>query len=111
MLLILATAATAASAAAASLASTYSPAAVVPAVPAVPPISVVVVVGGRWPDSHSGGVTGFGIGSGGLMICRAGGGAGVGTTLSSLVLLVTGSPVSPCSARWSSAVSSLAATL
>jgi hypothetical protein len=84
MVLILAAAAaaaaSAASAAAPSLTSTSSHAAVVPAVHAVP---VVLCVGGSWPDSHSG----------------AGGGAGVGTTLSSLGLLVAGSPVSPSSAR------------
>jgi hypothetical protein len=46
-----------------------------------------------------------------LKVGLAGGGAGAGTTLSSLGLLVAGSPVSPSTDRSSSAASSLAATL
>jgi hypothetical protein len=63
------------------------------------------------PDSNIGGATSFVIGGNGLETCQVGGGAGAGTTLSSLCLLVTGSPVSPLSDRSSSAISSLAATL
>jgi hypothetical protein len=63
------------------------------------------------PDSHIGVATGFGVGGGGVMACRIGGGAGAGTTLSSRCLLVAGSPASPLSDRSSSAISNLAATL
>jgi hypothetical protein len=45
---------------------------------------------GSWPDSHSGGATGFGIGGGALKAGLAGGGASAGTTLSSLGLFVAG---------------------
>ncbi len=66
---------------------------------------------GSWPDNHSGGATGFGVGGGALKTGLAGGSAAAGTTLSNLGLLVAGSPVSPNTDRSSSAASSLAATL
>ena len=69
------------------------------------------MLAGSWPDSHRGGATGFGVGGGALKTGLAGGGAAAGTTLSSLGLLVAGSPISPEAERSSSAVRSLAATL
>ncbi len=69
------------------------------------------MLAGSWPDSHRGGATGFGGGGGALKTGLAGGGAAAGTTLSSLGLLVAGSPISPEAERSSSAVRSLAAIL
>jgi hypothetical protein len=70
-------------------------------------------VGGSWPDSHSGGGGGTGLGGevGGWPIATFFffAGAGDGTTDSSLALLFTGSPSSPPLVR--SAISFLAATL
>ncbi len=66
---------------------------------------------GSWPDSHSGGGTGFGVGGGAGLADFAAGGVAVltGITDSSLALLVTGSCVSPPPAM--RAISFVAATL
>jgi hypothetical protein len=70
-------------------------------------------VGGSWPESHSGGGGGTGLGGevGGWPVAAFFflAGAGAGTTDSNLALLLTGSPFSSPLAR--SAISFLAATL